>query len=116
MSIVPDIVDVVSADTFLKIGQTPAGRMLFAEEVRREGLHAGGIEKHRRVVFRHERSGRENDMSPLFKKSQKSFAHFGGRHMFNLHVPGQFLKFFNISLYALKAFFPEVRLGDVYAD
>jgi len=81
MRVVPDIVDISGSDALLHIRDPFPERMTFSEEIWYKRLHPGSIKKHRRVVLRNERRGRDNGMGLGFEKFQVFGADFGGSNV-----------------------------------
>ena len=75
----PDLVDVGRAEALLAGGQPRMRRLLLAQEVGLERLHAGGREQHRRVVRgRHERRRRHAPVIALLEEREERLADLRG--------------------------------------
>ena len=78
---VADLLDVGRAEALLHVGEARRRRLLAAEEVGLEGLHAGGGQQHRGVVGRGHQRGRGHDLVPaLLEEREVGLADLGGLH------------------------------------
>ncbi len=78
---VADLLDVGGAEALLHVGEARRRRLLAAEEVGLEGLHAGGGQQHRRVVRRGHQRGRGHDLVPaLLEEGEVGLADLVGLH------------------------------------
>jgi hypothetical protein len=86
VGVLADVVEVVvlaaGADAFLRVGGAGIRRLLGAQEVRLELVHAGVGEQERLVAARHHRRGRHERVAVLLaKKVDELLANLvGGRH------------------------------------
>ncbi len=65
---ITDLIDIIGANALLKIGKAFAHGMRLAEQIGDQRVHPGCGEKHRRIIFREERSRWNAFMPSLFKK------------------------------------------------
>ncbi len=56
MTVVADLIYIYGTDALLIVDEASARRMWLAQEVGHQRVHAGGCEKHRRIVLRNERT------------------------------------------------------------
>ena len=75
---VADLVDVAGADALLHVGKPRALRVLGAQQIRDQRVHAGGGEQHRRVVFRDDGGRGDDRVSPLLEEAQEHRAQLCG--------------------------------------
>src|SRR3989344_4235862 len=80
MPVVPHLLDIHRAKAFLRVGKACAHRMLFAEQVRQERLHATPCKKRSRIVFWNKRGPWNYCVSPSLKKIQIFRADFVNGH------------------------------------
>ena len=92
---VAHLVDIARADALLHVGQARAGRMLAAQQIRNERVHARGGEQNGRVVFRNDGSARNHGMALALKEIEPHAAQFAGSHL--LH--GEILSFDGIQIF-----------------
>ena len=78
---VADLVDIARADALLHVGQARAGRVLAAQQIRDERVHARGGEQNGRVVFRNDGSARNHGMALALEEIEPHAAQFAGSHL-----------------------------------
>ena len=71
------VVDVARADALLNVGQARAHRVLRAQQVGNQRMHAGGGEQNRGVVLRNDGGGRNHGVSLALEEFQIHAAKVG---------------------------------------
>ena len=83
---VADFVDIAGADALLHVGQARAGRVLRAQQIRHQRMHAGRGEQNGRVVLRDDGRAGDDRVAMVFKEAQIHCAQFvSGLRFQNYH-------------------------------
>ncbi len=82
MGRIPDALDIDRADAALHVAQTLlSGRMLLAEQIGHQRLHAGHVEHNAGAPVADQRNGTDIDMLPFFIEADPGISQFlGGNH------------------------------------
>ena len=88
---IADLVDVAGADALLHVGEAGAGRVLAAQQVRNQRVHARGGKEHGRVVLRNDGSAGDDRVTLALKEVQPHRAQLAGSHLLHCQNSPLFL-------------------------
>ena len=87
MGRIANLVDIAGADALLHVGQSGASRMLAAQQVRNQRVHARGGEQHGRVILRNDGGAGDHGVALALEEVQPHGAQFAGGHLFHVLSP-----------------------------